>query len=80
MYAHRAQDVARLRKSCMLAATGQAEIGHPQFALIVDEQIRRLHVAVDDAVFMGRVQCLGRLNAQAGDRANVVAGGRRSAK
>ena len=43
--AHRAQHVAGLRQPARLAAAGQAEVGHPQLALIVDEQIRRLDVS-----------------------------------
>ena len=75
MYAHRAQDVARLREPGMLSATSQAEIRNPQLALSVDEQIGRLHIAVHDADFMDRVECLGCLNAQPSDFADAVAGG-----
>jgi hypothetical protein len=50
--AHRAQYVARLREARGFSTTGEPEIGDPQFALIVDDQIRRLHVPVDDSVLV----------------------------
>ena len=36
--AHRAQHVARLRQAVVLAAAGQAEVGDPQFALVVESR------------------------------------------
>ena len=70
--AHRAQNVARLRQALLFAATGQAEVGHPEFALIIEQQVRRLHIAMDNAVLVRRVQCLGRLLREPRDDANMI--------
>jgi hypothetical protein len=49
---------------------GQAEIGDPDLALAVEHQIRRLDVAVNDALFMRVVQGVSRVGDERGDRGN----------
>ena len=44
---------------------GQAEVGHPEVALGVEQEIGRLDVAVDDPALMGVVERLGGLDRQA---------------
>ena len=55
----------------------QAEVRDPQVAAAVEEQVGRLHVAVDDAELVGVVQRLRRLHAEAGHRPEVLAAPRR---
>ena len=47
---------------------GQAEVGDPDAALGVEQQVRRLDVAVDDPLAVGVGQRLGHLDAHAGPR------------
>jgi hypothetical protein len=49
----------------MAADQGQPEVGHPQLAAGVEQEVGRLDVAVDDAHLVGVLQRLGRLGAQA---------------
>ena len=46
---------------------GQAEVGDPDVALRVEQQVRRLDVAVQDALVMGVLQGVGHLIADCGD-------------
>ena len=45
---------------------GQAEVGDPEVAPAVDDQVRRLDVAVEHALLMGVLEGLGSLEAQPG--------------
>jgi hypothetical protein len=54
---------------------GQAEVGDPEFAVGVEQQVGGLDVAVDDAQLVGVVQGFGGLDAQFGDAAEVSGGG-----
>ena len=56
---------------------GQAEVGHPGDAPGVHQDVRRLDVAVEDALAVGVGQRLGHLDAQAGDAPVVMGLGRR---
>jgi hypothetical protein len=53
----------------------EAEVGDPEFAGVVDEEVGRLDIAVENAVLMGMVERFGGLNAEAGDGAEVFAAG-----
>ena len=50
---------------------GQAEVGHPQLALGIEQEVARLDVAVVDASGMGVVQRPGDLLAELGDGADI---------
>jgi hypothetical protein len=52
----------------------QAEVGHPEFAGVIQEQIAGFDVAMEDAVLVGVVEGFGGLDAELGDGAVVVAG------
>ena len=68
----RAHQVARHRQAGLAVLhVGQAEVGHPQLAAPVQQQVGRLDVAMDDAQLVGVVQRLGRLDAQLGHAAEV---------
>src|SRR5438552_636086 len=67
----RAQHVARARELKVRLKESQAEIGDPNMPPLVEQQICRLDVAVNDAQLMGMLQCHGRLANQARDRAKV---------
>ena len=73
--AERAEEVAGHRHAGVLFDAGQAEVGDPEFAGVVDQQVGRLDVAVEDAVLVGVVEGFGGLDAEVGDGAEVVAGG-----
>ena len=72
-----ADDVAGARRAVGALGLGQAEVGHPGDALGVHQDVRRLDVAVEDALAMGVGQRLGHLDAQAGDAPVIVGLGRR---
>jgi hypothetical protein len=58
-----------------LGALGQAEIGDPGVAGGVQQDVRRLDVAMEEAAAVGVVQGLGNLPADPRDGAGVGAGG-----
>jgi hypothetical protein len=64
--AQRAHQVAAGRQPGVALEVGQAEIRDPQVARGVHEQVRRLDVAVDDALPVGVLQRFRRLGAEAG--------------
>ena len=70
----RAQDVAGEGQAVVALDLGQAEVGDPEAALGVEQEVAGLDVAVEDAPGVGVVERLGRLEAEAGDVAAVVAG------
>ena len=76
--AERAQQVAGDRQAGVVLEPGQAEIGDPEVALDVQQEVGRLDVAVHDAELVRVVERLGRLDAQRGGRSEVLAaaGGR----
>ena len=61
---HGSHDVTRPGQRRVRLAEGQSEVGDPQFALGIQQKVGRLDVAVDDAVLVGGVQRLGRLDAK----------------
>ena len=63
--AERAQDVAGVGQPLVLAL-GQAEVGDPDDPRVVEQQVGRLDVAVDDAAGVGVGQPLRRLAADLG--------------
>ena len=74
MYRKVPDDVAGHRQAAVGLHPSQAEVGDPQVAPDVDQQVGRLDVAVDDPQAMGVVEGLGGLQAQVGDGAEI--GGR----
>ena len=71
--AHRAHQVAGARQRGVGLAAGQAEVRDPELAVAVQQQIGGLDVAMHDAALMGCVQRTGRVDAQAGDAADIFA-------
>jgi hypothetical protein len=65
----RSQQVARHRELAVDLHPCQAEVGDPEIAARVEQQIGRLDVAVDDPHAVGVVEGFGGLHSQAGDRA-----------
>ena len=61
-----AQHVAGRRQARFALEAGQAEVGDPQVAPAVDDQVRRLDVAVEHALLVGVLEGLGGLEAQPG--------------
>ncbi len=66
--AQRAEQIAGARQPGAGVKLRQAEIGDPEVAAAVDEQVGGLDVAVDDAELMGMLQRLGGLDREAGER------------
>ena len=67
-------DGARLRQVAVaLDAPGQAEVGHVRLAVLVDQDVGRLQVAMEDAALMGVVHRLGDGRDQPGRGADVAA-------
>ena len=62
-----AQEAVDLRLARVGQATGEAEVGDPDHPLGVDQEVRRLDVAVDHPLMMGMPQRLGRLPPDVGD-------------
>ena len=75
--AERADDVAGERDAAVVLNPREAEVGDPELALQVEQQVRRLHVAVDDAVVVGVLQGFGRFFAEPGDAAEELAAANR---
>ena len=55
-----------------VAQAGEAEVGDPDFADAVQQQVRRLDVAVYDAAFVRRVQGAGRVDADADNTTDIL--------
>jgi hypothetical protein len=70
--AHGTNDVARARQVATVIGLGQSEVGDPQCAVRVQEQVRRLDVAVQHALAVGVRQSLGRLKAELGNAPEVA--------
>ena len=70
--AERPDHVAGAREAEVAGESRQAEVGDPDRAVGVDQEVGRLDVAMEDAQAMGVVQRIGRLDAQPGDVAAEV--------
>ncbi len=74
LWAHIAQGAHQFTSGAQAGMTLQqrnAEIGNPQVAAPVHQQVGRLDVAVDHTLLMRMVQGLGRIDAQLGHVAEV---------
>ena len=60
------EQVAAMRQVAAALEAGQAEVGDPEVARAVDQQVAGLDVAVQDAQRVGVLQGLGRLHGQPG--------------
>jgi len=69
--ANRANDVSGPRQPIFLRLR-QAEVGDPHDAAGVEQEVRRLDVAVNDSPFVGVGQCRRDLPADAGDAHEVM--------
>ena len=67
-----AQDVAGVGEVLVVVELGQAEVGDPDGAAGVEQQVRGLDVAVEDALGVGVGQGVGDLGADAGDALPVA--------
>ena len=63
MYRKRADDVAGARQLVAVLGLGQAEIGDPDLALGIEQEVGGLDVAVENALLVGVFQGLGDLDA-----------------
>ncbi len=71
----RAHDLAvRRHRLAVGVALGEAEVGDVRPALAVEEDVRRLDVAVDDAVVVGVLQGVGHLGDELGRPAGIDGG------
>ena len=66
--ADRADQVARLGQAGRVMEVGQAEVGDPDVAAEVDQEVRRLDVAMHDALLMRIFEGFRRLRHAPGDR------------
>ena len=69
--AQRAGQVAGERQAGVPLDVGHAEVGDPQIAALVQKQVGRLDVAVNDPLVVCVAERLGGLDAQAGDGAQI---------
>ncbi len=67
--AERAEQLARTRQADVRLRRGKAEVGHQNVALVIDEQVGRLHIAVHHAPLVGEMQRGRGLAADLGDSA-----------
>ena len=63
----RAENIARVRQVLLIVRLGEAEVGHPDRAGGIQQQVGRLDVAVLDPLSMGILQGVGHLCADACD-------------
>ena len=52
-----------MRQVLLVVGLGQAEVGHPDGPVGVEQQVRRLDVAVEDPLVVGVLQGVGHLDA-----------------
>ena len=74
----RADHVAGIRQVVAARQLRQAEVGDPGDLVLVDQDVRRLDVAVQDALVVRVIEGLRRLDADPGDESPVVGAVRRA--
>jgi len=71
--AQRADDVAGVGQVVAVSVClGQAEVGHPNIARVIEQQVRRLDVAMQHPLAGGMGQGVGHLHADTGDALPVL--------
>ena len=68
----RAHDVAGARQLVAVLGLGQAEVGDPDFALGVEQEVGGLDVAVEDALLVSILEGLGDLDADPRHAAKIL--------
>ena len=66
MYLRVPTSIAGVRQAQVAGEPRQAEVGDPECAIAIDQEVGRLDVAMDDAQAMGVVERIGSLDSQAG--------------
>ena len=71
--ADRPHDIAGARQIAVAVDLGQAEVGDPDRAVDIEQEVRRLDVAVQDPVLMGVIEGFGHLEADASHAPGILA-------
>ena len=67
----RAEHIAGLRETAVRVNVSEAEVGNPQGAALIQQQVRRFDVAMNHAELVGVLECLAGLNRKLRDRPKI---------